>query len=65
MSKGPAPVAVRIANDLLDKAVATGSDLQAGLQMELDSLEQIFSTKDAPEGLMALVEGRRPVYTGS
>ena len=60
-----APVAVRIASDLLDKAVATGSDLQAGLQMELDSLEQIFSTKDAPEGLLALVEGRRPEYTGS
>ncbi len=60
-----APVSVRIASDLLDKAVATGSDLQAGLQMELSSLEEIFATKDAPEGLLALVEGRRPEYTGS
>ena len=60
-----APVSVRIASDLLDKAVATGSDLDAGLQMELDSLEGIFATKDSPEGLLALVEGRRPEYTGS
>ena len=58
-----APVSVRIASDLLDKALVT--DLDAGLQLELDALEEIFATKDAREGLSALVEGRRPEYSGS
>ena len=58
-----APVSVRIASDLLDKAMVT--DLETGLQLELDRLEEIFSTKDAREGLSALVEGRRPEYVGS
>jgi enoyl-CoA hydratase/3-hydroxyacyl-CoA dehydrogenase len=58
-----APASVQIASDLLDKALVT--DLEAGLQSELDALETIFSTKDAREGLSALVEGRRPEYTGS
>jgi len=58
-----APVSVRLASDLLDKALVT--DLEAGLQLELDALESIFATKDAREGLSALVEGRRPEYTGS
>ena len=56
---------MRIANQLIQTAVETGSDLGAGLQSELDQLEAIFSTKDAPEGLKALVEGRRPEYVGS
>ena len=60
-----APVSVRIADQLIQTAVETGSDLGAGLQSELDQLEAIFSTKDAPEGLRALVEGRRPEYVGS
>jgi len=58
-----APVSVRIASDLLDKALVT--DLESGLQLELDALEEIFATKDAREGLSALVEGRRPEYVGS
>ncbi len=58
-----APVSVRIASDLLDKALVT--DLESGLQLELDYLEEIFATKDAHEGLSALVEGRRPEYGGS
>ena len=58
-----APVAVRIASDLMDKALST--DLAAGLQMELDALDEIFATQDACEGLSALVEGRRPEYVGS
>jgi enoyl-CoA hydratase/carnithine racemase len=58
-----APVSVRIASDLLDKALVT--DLESGLQLELDYLEEIFATKDAREGLSALVEGRRPEYVGS
>jgi len=58
-----APVSVRLASNLLDKALVT--DLEAGLQLELDALEAIFATKDACEGLSALVEGRRPEYIGS
>ena len=53
------------ASELLDKAVATGQDLDAGLQLELEGLEQMFSVSDALEGLSALIEGRRPEYTGS
>ena len=41
------------------------TDLAAGLQSELDSLDRIFSTKDALEGLSALIEGRRPNYIGA
>ena len=40
-------------------------DLDAGLALELSSLEDIFSTADALEGLSALIEGRRPNYTNS
>ena len=58
-----APVAVRLASDLLDNALST--DLAAGLQLELDALDEIFATQDACEGLTALVEGRRPEYVGS
>jgi enoyl-CoA hydratase/carnithine racemase len=58
-----APVAVRLANELLDKALST--DLATGLQLELDALNEIFATQDACEGLTALVEGRRPEYVGS
>ena len=59
------PLAVVAASELLDKAVATGQDLDAGLQLELEGLEQMFSVSDALEGLSALIEGRRPEYTGS
>ena len=59
-----APVALRIANDLMDAALET--DLESGLALELDALSEIFATKDAHEGLSALIEGRRPLeYFGS
>ena len=60
-----APIALRMASELLDGAVETGGDLGAGLALELSSLEDIFSTADALEGLSALIEGRRPNYTNS
>ena len=60
-----APIALRMASELLDGAVETGGDLNAGLALELSSLEDIFSTADALEGLSALIEGRRPSYTNS
>lgn len=58
-----APIALRMASELLDGAVDTGGDLQAGLALELSNLEDIFDTSDALEGLSALIEGRRPTYT--
>ena len=58
-----APIALRLASELLDSAVATGDDLDAGLALELSNLEDIFGTSDALEGLSALIEGRRPTYT--
>ena len=56
-----APIGLRMASDLIDATATT--DLQAGLQLELDGLNTIFSTKDALEGLSALIENRRPTYT--
>ncbi len=60
-----APIALRMANELLDGAVQTGDDLNAGLALELSNLNDIFNTADALEGLSALIEGRRPTYTNS
>lgn len=57
-----APIALAMASDLLDTAVATGSNLDAGLAAELAKLHDIFGTADALEGLSALIEGRRPSY---
>jgi enoyl-CoA hydratase/3-hydroxyacyl-CoA dehydrogenase len=60
-----APLALQAASALLNQAVATGDDLEAGLQLELDGLEAIFGTADTLEGLSALIEGRRPEYRGT
>jgi len=60
-----APIALNIANQLLDGATSTGEDLEAGLKMELAELNRIFTSKDALEGLSALIEGRRPKYINS
>ena len=60
-----APLALLTTSELLNRAVETGDELSVGLQAELDSLETIFGTNDALEGLSSLVEGRRPVYSGT
>ena len=57
-----APIAIRIANKLIDEGGPL--DLKDGLQMELDHLTEIFSTKDAYEGLTSVIERRRPVFKG-
>ncbi|MCH1591803.1 MAG: 3-hydroxyacyl-CoA dehydrogenase/enoyl-CoA hydratase family protein [Candidatus Thalassarchaeaceae archaeon] len=59
-----APIALKIASELITD-VRSGSSLEQGLKLELDRLEEIFSTEDAIEGLSALIEGRRPSYTSS
>ena len=58
-----APIALSMASDLLDSAA--GSDLESGLELELEGLEAIFGTEDAFEGLSALIEGRRPSYSNA
>ncbi len=56
-----APIALRLAAELIDRGAAL--PLDEGLQLELSHLEEIFSTKDAYEGLSSL--GRRPpVFEG-
>jgi enoyl-CoA hydratase/3-hydroxyacyl-CoA dehydrogenase len=57
-----APIALKIANQLLNDAITTGDDLASGLRLELAELDTIFASKDALEGLSALIEGRRPKY---
>ena len=57
-----APIALKIANQLLNDAITTGDDLDSGLRLELAELDTIFASKDALEGLSALIEGRRPKY---
>ena len=56
-----APVALRIAADLIDRARDLSID--EGLALELSHLNEIFATKDAYEGLSSL--GKRvPVFEG-
>ena len=57
-----APIALALASELLDGAVETGADLDAGLALELARLTELFGTADALEGLSALIESRRPTY---
>ena len=60
-----APIALSMASDLLNDAVLTGNNLQQGLALELERLDDIFASSDALEGLSALIQGRRPNYTNS
>jgi enoyl-CoA hydratase/carnithine racemase len=57
-----APHALRIADALVFASVE--HKLDEGLALELSRLREIFSTRDAREGLTALIEGRRPTFTG-
>ena len=54
-----------MASDLLNDAVLTGDNLQQGLALELERLDDIFASSDALEGLSALIQGRRPNYINS
>ena len=65
MMSRAAPIALKMSSELLDAAVSTGEDIDAGLALELSKLNDIFTTADALEGLSALIEGRRPTYTNS
>ncbi len=54
-----APIALRIASYLIDRSVKLSLD--DGLELELSRLKEIFSTKDAYEGL-STVGKRNPVF---
>ena len=56
-----APIALRLASELIDRGASL--PLEEGLRLELDHLEEIFSTKDAYEGLSSLGK-RPPVFRG-
>ena len=60
-----APIALSMSSDLLNDAVLTGDNLQQGLALELERLDDIFVSTDALEGLSALIQGRRPNYTNN
>jgi enoyl-CoA hydratase/3-hydroxyacyl-CoA dehydrogenase len=57
-----APIALRMSADLIDRGAAL--PLQQALDLELARLVEIFSTKDAYEGLSSLGK-RRPEFVGS
>lgn len=57
-----APIAARIASELIDRG--TGLPIEDAVRLELERLEEIFSTADAYEGLSSLGT-RRPVFKGA
>lgn len=57
-----APVAIKMASEIMDKGFAMALD--EALELELEKLEEIFSTGDALEGLKSVLERRRPAYKG-
>ena len=58
-----APLAVAEAARLIGLA-DQGVDVASGLAAELSSLENVFSTEDAKEGIRAVLERRRPSFSG-
>lgn len=56
-----APLAVKAANEIIDQGVR--KDLEAGLELEMSRLTEIFSSEDALVGLKS-VGVSRPVYKG-
>jgi enoyl-CoA hydratase/3-hydroxyacyl-CoA dehydrogenase len=57
-----APIALRLSEELIDDGLR--GSLQAGLELELSRLTEIFGTKDAHEGLSSLGR-RRPEFKGN
>jgi enoyl-CoA hydratase/3-hydroxyacyl-CoA dehydrogenase len=57
-----APLAIKFANKIIDEG--SQLDLSKGLELELNHLQDIFSTQDALEGLNSVIMRQRPVYKG-
>jgi len=60
--KKKAPVALKKSMQLIDDGADL--DLPSALKLELDGLFDIFSTKDALDGLSSVIERRKPAFTG-
>jgi enoyl-CoA hydratase / 3-hydroxyacyl-CoA dehydrogenase len=60
--KRKAPLALRKAMELIQ--IGSSLELDDALQLELESLKLIFSTKDAYAGLSAIINGKSPQFTG-
>lgn len=56
-----APIALEMANDIIDQQV--GKSTEDAIEIELSRLQEIFSTKDALEGLSSAGK-RKPTYSG-
>ncbi|MEK7447910.1 MAG: enoyl-CoA hydratase/isomerase family protein, partial [Planctomycetota bacterium] len=57
-----APQSLKLANQLIDEGLKT--TLEAGIELELAHLPEIFSTRDAYEGLTSILQRRKPVFEG-
>lgn len=57
-----APLAVKIANDIMDEQV--GKTVEDALEIELNRIEEIFSTGDALEGLTSIGK-KEPLFKGA
>lgn len=55
-----APIAVKLANKIIDQGISLS--LNEGLEIELSHLEEIFSTRDALEGLNSMIMRKRPEF---
>ncbi len=56
-----APLAIKMANEIID--AQQGKPISEAIEIELNRLEEIFSTADALEGLSSLGR-KRPEYKG-
>jgi len=57
-----APVALKVSNEIIDRQV--GKSMEDAVEIELDRLNEIFSTADALEGLSSLGR-KRPEFKGA
>jgi enoyl-CoA hydratase/3-hydroxyacyl-CoA dehydrogenase len=58
-----APLALKLVNNIIDEGLKISLD--EGIQIELKHLTEIFSSKDAYEGLTSILQKRRPIYKGA
>ncbi|MEW6027798.1 MAG: enoyl-CoA hydratase/isomerase family protein, partial [Planctomycetota bacterium] len=58
-----APIALKLANKIIEDGLQ--ATLEQGIQTELAFLPEIFSTRDAYEGLTSILQKKRPQYKGA
>ncbi len=58
-----APLAIKIADEIIEQQI--GLSIKDAVDVELGRIDEIFSTKDAHEGLSSSMERRRPKFQGS